>query len=116
MAEVGDIFDGRYTDPNHPDGYRWISFGDQIEDDKRAGSCVGSDTGHDKQEYDLPASASGEDEITVDFSPKGGPADFKGVWDEVAFGIKWSDGNMWPRTDKIDPKWCPEQRKEELLQ
>jgi hypothetical protein len=34
--------------------------------------------------------------ITIDFSPKGGPRDFTGWWDND--GIKFPDGNKWPRT------------------
>merc|ERR1712166_267444 len=37
-------------------------------------------------------------ELTVDFSPKGGPADLRGVYTYVAGGagkITWSDNNIW---------------------
>ena len=32
-------------------------------------------------------------EIFVDFTPKGGPKDLKGVWD--GSGINWPDGSKW---------------------
>jgi hypothetical protein len=37
-----------------------------------------------------------EDKIFVDFSPKGGPRDYKGVFD--GNGIKWSDGKHSPNS------------------
>ena len=41
---IGEVFIGCYTDPNHPAGYRFISFTDTIVDGKRKGTCDGSDT------------------------------------------------------------------------
>ena len=107
-AKVGDVFIGCYTDPNHPDGYRWISFFSTVDKkEARTGECMGSDTGK-VQEYDLPATAMQTDmadQIIVDFSSKGGPSDLAGVWDESVDGITWSDGNSWP---KANPAWCPQ--------
>ena len=95
----GAIFNGCYTDPNHPQGWRWISFTDQYYYIGK-GTVQGSDTGP-TQEWTLPAVAEQGDaapEISVDFSPKGGPADFPGTWSAEKGGIAWSDGNFWPRT------------------
>ena len=35
--------------------------------------------------------------IFVDFSPKGGPKDLLGVFDEVDGGIRWPDKNLWKK-------------------
>lgn len=35
--------------------------------------------------------------IFVDFSPKGGPKDLLGVYNEDLNGIKWPDGNLWTK-------------------
>jgi len=42
--------------------------------------------------WTLSGTISGN-EIVVDFSPKGGPKDLKGVFDRM--GIQWPDGNKW---------------------
>ena len=47
--------------------------------------------------FELPALVYG-DRITVDFSPKGGPSGLTGTL--VADGIKWPDGNKWPKIEK----------------
>jgi hypothetical protein len=39
----------------------------------------------------------------VDFSPKGGPAGFSGVWNETIMGITWEDGNSWPQVNCTVP-------------
>ena len=42
------------------------------------------------------------DTIFVDFSPKGGPADFMGYFEtEGGEGIRWSDGNKWPKVSDL---------------
>ena len=105
-AEEGDIFVGCYTDPNHPQGWRWVSFEEEFDQDgARIGTCDGSDTGP-TQEWSLPATASQSgttDKIVIDFSSKGGPSDLSGVWDAEKVGITWSDGNTWPKTTD---NWC----------
>jgi hypothetical protein len=44
------------------------------------------------KKWTLTGRVSGKN-IYVDFSPKGGPRNLKGVWD--GNGIKWPDGNKW---------------------
>ena len=109
LPRKSDQNDPFKTDPNHPDGYRWISMTSTIDKTgARIGECAGSDTGK-VQEYMLPATAMQTDmadQIIVDFSSKGGPSDLAGVWDESADGITWSDGNTWP---KANPVVCPSQ-------
>ena len=95
------IFEGRYSDPNHPEGFRVISItGDlNTETGLRDGTCVGSDRRSTEIDYTLPAMAGrSQDEsdvIVIDFSPKGGPKDLKGTFE--IDGIRWSDGNKWPK-------------------
>ena len=99
--DVGAIFDGRYTDSNHPDGFRVVSIDGELDPTTqfRAGTCVGSDTNPTVADYTLPARAGknddGTDIIYIDFSPKGGPKDFEGRWDTD--GILFIDGNKWPK-------------------
>ena len=33
----------------------------------------------------------------VDFSPKGGPKDVLGIYDENEDGIRWPDNNLWKK-------------------
>ena len=100
-AMAGSIFDGRYTDPNHPDGYRVISITgeENPETGLSDGTVVGSDTSSTEPDYTLPAMAGrSQDEfdiIFIDFTPKGGPKDFEGTWDND--GILFVDGNKWPK-------------------
>ena len=101
-AEMGDIFIGCYTDPNHPDGYRVITFTQNYNWGYRVGSCDGSDTGK-VQEYSLPAASREDETIEIDFSSKGGPSDLIGTWNHDATGIEWSDGNIWPM---VGDDWC----------
>jgi hypothetical protein len=47
------------------------------------------------KEWNLVGKIQG-DSILVDFTPKGGPKDLKGVYDKgAAPGIIWPDGNKW---------------------
>ena len=102
--EIGEVFNGLYSDPNHLEGYRVITMTDTFENGQRVGTCDGSDTGKIK-EYSLTALAGrdGEkDTIIVDFSAKGGPANLHGSWhkDGESKGIVWSDKNFWTMVDQ----------------
>ena len=47
-------------------------------------------------------------ELSVDFSPKGGPLDLSGIFTAQADGtgeISWTDGNVWTRA-KFPPTFC----------
>eukprot|EP00443_Scrippsiella_acuminata_P133412 CAMPEP_0115757500 /NCGR_PEP_ID=MMETSP0272-20121206/98460_1 /TAXON_ID=71861 /ORGANISM="Scrippsiella trochoidea, Strain CCMP3099" /LENGTH=130 /DNA_ID=CAMNT_0003203025 /DNA_START=211 /DNA_END=604 /DNA_ORIENTATION=- len=92
--EVGAIFVGRYTDKNHPGGYRDIT----LTGNGRAKVVGGGGAGEPKL-YFLQAKVErdgGKDYITIDFRPKGGPFNFKGVWDKD--GITFlKDQNHWPK-------------------
>ena len=87
-------FVGSYSDPNHPGGYRTVSLSDSKIGEFRVASLEGNDA-KDEPLFRLPALVYA-DQMTVDFSAKGGPAALTGVW--VGDGIKWPDGNKWPRT------------------
>lgn len=86
---------GLYTDPRHHNGERGSLAGTRMLSDAEGGAVrvVGTDDG--AAWWALTGAADGEGGLTVDFSPKGGPADLKGA---VSDGkITWPDGNAWSR-------------------
>lgn len=103
-SDVGSVFVGRYTDPNHPGGYREISLLDSWRGDLRLAKVEGGGGRGEPPFFTLKAIVGKRadrrgglvDVITIDFSPKGGPPNFTGVWDED--GITFlRDGNHWPK-------------------
>jgi len=54
------------------------------------------------KEWNLVGKVQG-DNILVDFTPKGGPKDLKGVFDGT--GIEWPDGNKWSLKKQDVPTW-----------
>lgn len=93
---VAHDFTGSYADPNHTNCLREVQM---VSGNMATLSGTDGDPG-------CPADGSGEkwsligkvdeDSIFVDFSPKGGPKDLKGVWEpEPVPGIRWPDGNLW---------------------
>mmetsp|Transcript_4031 Transcript_4031/g.8123 ORF Transcript_4031/g.8123 Transcript_4031/m.8123 type:complete len:218 (+) Transcript_4031:89-742(+) len=104
---VGTIFIGRYTDPNHPGGYREISVTDNWQGDKRFVKIEGGGGRGEPALYNLKGFTQKQpakdgtlvDTITIDFTPKGGPGNFLGVWDKD--GITFvRDNNHWPKSKK----------------
>ena len=96
------VFVGRYSDPNHPGGYREVSvLPGKIGSYKLANVHGGQGKG-EPASYNLPAiivERPDQQQIIIDFSvpPKNGPRDFAGVWDAKAKGIRFvRDGNFWP--------------------
>jgi hypothetical protein len=97
-AGAGFDFTGSYSDPKHPNCKREVVVSGasaKVSGTDGNPGCPASGAGK-------PWSLAGEVKIDrkektllVDFSPKGGPANLKGVWDESAKGIKWPDGNIW---------------------
>lgn len=80
---------GQYDDPNHPGCLRKITVkGDVV-------TIIGSDNIDGSKQWVLQAKEDAPGVMFVDFSPKGGPSDLLGVYNEKADGIKWPDGNMW---------------------
>ena len=103
-------FTGTYDDPNHPDCLR------EIEDNMNGTAKVyGADAaGGEGAECDgstdikwgpLEGTTSWVKDgnslwhkrIVVDFSPKGGPSDLTGQWNQDNFRLDWQDGNYWPK-------------------
>mmetsp|Transcript_24116 Transcript_24116/g.55336 ORF Transcript_24116/g.55336 Transcript_24116/m.55336 type:complete len:175 (-) Transcript_24116:3215-3739(-) len=89
-----------YSDPKHPNCKRIVQvskYGNDFGEAKLAGTdgnpgCPEDGSGN---LWRLNGDIVG-DKITVDFSPKGGPASLKGVWDPTSPpGIRWPDGNKW---------------------
>jgi len=97
-ATEASPFVGRFTDPNHPGGTRDIALSDTKVGMFQLATVVGGGGRGEPASYELPAMVFG-DKITVDFSPKGGPKDLTGVWVDGA-GIRWPDGNTWPKVDR----------------
>ena len=100
--EQGDDSDfiGRYTDPNHPGGIRDITILSSQIGIFRLAKVAGGGGAGEPASYELPALVYG-DRITVDFSPKGGPAGLTGTFTtQKGTGIKWPDGNKWPKVDE----------------
>ena len=85
------VFNGHYNDPNHPGCLRKItSAGKEI-------TIVGSDDLDGSKQWKLTATEDFPGTIFVDFSPKGGPPNLLGVYDERADGIRWPDKNLWSK-------------------
>jgi len=82
------VYVGKYTDPQHPTIPREV-----VLDASQMLKVKGSDDG--QEFWELPASIEGMN-ITIDFSPKGGPASLKGTWDGT--GIVFPDGNKWTKS------------------
>lgn len=109
-ASTGAVFAGRYTDPNHPGGYRQVILLDTWNGEFRDAIVEGGGGRGEPPFFSLKASigkrvldrrrygGTGEpiELITIDFTPKGGPANFPGVWDKD--GITFlGDNNHWPK-------------------
>jgi hypothetical protein len=112
-------FTGSYSDPFHPNCQRSIT----QEMNKMAASTAWSSSspasvltlrGTDGNPgcpsdgsgtpWILTGTAdTGSGSLVVDFSPKGGPANLRGVWEQDAGGgspgIRWPDGNKWTKID-----------------
>ena len=102
---VGSIFVGRYTDPiNHPGGIRDIKLLDTNLAGFRLAEVTGGGGRGEPASFTLPAKVgmldNGNEAITIDFSPKGGPKDFTGVFEINSDGTKGirflRDRNFWP--------------------
>mmetsp|Transcript_25401 Transcript_25401/g.28484 ORF Transcript_25401/g.28484 Transcript_25401/m.28484 type:complete len:163 (-) Transcript_25401:185-673(-) len=88
-------FNHQYTDPTHPNCKRIVVV-------KKDGVAAISGTdgkpgcpedGDGEVWRSVGEVLAGTNNLVVDFSDKGGPAELKGVWD--GDGIQWPDGNKW---------------------
>ena len=92
-AQDAKVFVGSYTDPMHPGGTRTITLQDTKLGPFQLAKITGGGGTGEPASFELPAMISpsprGGDswQITIDFSPKGGPKDFTGYWD--ADGIRF---------------------------
>jgi hypothetical protein len=100
-----DLFSGDYADPFHPYCQRHI----EVVSPTRA-SVTGTDgtPGCPPDGSGRPWALTGilnEEEgtsILIDFTPKGGPKDLKGVWEASPVeGIRFPDGNLWSKKPTI---------------
>ena len=113
QADTGaSVFVGTYTDPMHPGGTRTIFLQNTKLGPYQLARIVGAGGEGEPAKFELPAmiapvpGKSDAWQITIDFSPKGGPKDFTGYWD--ADGIRFpptprqiergnTAGNKWPK-------------------
>lgn len=88
-------FSGSYSDPFHPNCQRVVTvkgLDARISGTDGNPGCPPDGSG---RAWKLQGKVD-NNKILVDFSPKGGPKDLVGVWDEEgSAGILWPDGNKW---------------------
>lgn len=94
-ADVGS-FQGVYSDPKHPKGYRVL-----VSKGKSAANMELSDGEKDSKVFNLPVKVKGSN-LTFDFSPKGGPKDVVGVLASDGKSITFPDGNKWPKLSGVE--------------
>jgi len=102
MAGNAVDFSGSYGDPNHPNCLREVqvvspSLADVTGTDGTPG-CPPDGSG---RKWSLTGKIEG-DSILIDFSPKGGPKNLKGVWEPSPVpGIRFPDGNLWSKKTAV---------------
>ena len=97
------LIGGFYVDPNH-----WKNDGSSagirvagFPNDSADFALTGSDDGkafwrvEGRVEGSVPAGPAGSFNVVANFSSKGGPADFHGVFSASKETITWQDGNVW---------------------
>ncbi|EKX44660.1 hypothetical protein GUITHDRAFT_152936 [Guillardia theta CCMP2712] len=105
LADDSFSFDGSYSDPKHPGCARNVmSKNDNEAEISGVDGNPGCSAGNaDVQKpWRLNGKVDGK-KIFVDFSPKGGPKDLLGNWEDD--GIRWPDNNKWTKiTQKTYPQ------------
>lgn len=96
-AEPPAVWAGRYSDPNHPRGYREVSLKGS------ALTIVGRDE-PDGAKWTLSATANGAS-AKIDFSPKGGPKDLGATLAADSSSIRFPDGNVWTKLSPWDGRY-----------
>jgi hypothetical protein len=101
-ASVIDVA-GSYSDPKHPNCERVIvSNAETPSEFTLTGTdgnpaCTADGTG--LKTFRLVGKVDKDANVYVDFSPKGGPKDLKGLFDPSRRAILWPDGNVWSLKD-----------------
>jgi hypothetical protein len=97
-ATVVDVA-GSYSDPKHPNCERVVVTNtDSPSEFTLTGTdgnpaCAADGTG--LTTFKLFGKVDEDANVYVDFSPKGGPKDLKGLFDSKQRAILWPDGNVW---------------------
>jgi hypothetical protein len=90
---------GSYNDPNHPNCQRLIEVkeGNTYEFSLTGtdGNPACSPDGVGDKKFQLFGKVDNDSNVYVDFSPKGGPKDLKGLFNADKRAIQWPDGNVW---------------------
>ena len=102
-SSAPSVFVGEYADPKHPGCLRSIVVGDDAGattlDVKGTDGTPGCANGEKQRPWSLTGDIvkvpSKQDEILIDFSPKGGPKNLLGKW--TGTGILFPDGNEWKK-------------------
>ena len=110
-SRCDSIFAGTFTDPiNHPGGVREITLNadgmggrDATVLGRRLATVAGGGGRGEPERFRLEALVDGDDGgITIDFTPKGGPDNFKGVYEKKEDGTEGirflRDKNFWPKS------------------
>mmetsp|Transcript_24076 Transcript_24076/g.45755 ORF Transcript_24076/g.45755 Transcript_24076/m.45755 type:complete len:174 (+) Transcript_24076:85-606(+) len=93
------VIAGYYSDPNHPHCKRIIEVAGNIASLTGTDGNPGCPPDGSGEAWTLVGKVNGNT-IEVDFSPKGGPPDLKGVYAATdPAGINWPDGNKWTKID-----------------
>eukprot|EP00525_Craspedostauros_australis_P011693 CAMPEP_0198118180 /NCGR_PEP_ID=MMETSP1442-20131203/20675_1 /TAXON_ID= /ORGANISM="Craspedostauros australis, Strain CCMP3328" /LENGTH=148 /DNA_ID=CAMNT_0043776397 /DNA_START=67 /DNA_END=513 /DNA_ORIENTATION=- len=98
VADAHD-FTGSYADVKHPNCKREVVVEGNVATLKGTDGTPGCPADGSGRAWNLPGKIDG-DSIFVDFSPKGGPKDLKGLWEPSPEpGIRWPDNNLWRLKD-----------------
>eukprot|EP00746_Dinoflagellata_sp_MGD_P163413 gnl/MRDRNA2_/MRDRNA2_91436_c0_seq1.p1 gnl/MRDRNA2_/MRDRNA2_91436_c0~~gnl/MRDRNA2_/MRDRNA2_91436_c0_seq1.p1 ORF type:complete len:242 (+),score=31.42 gnl/MRDRNA2_/MRDRNA2_91436_c0_seq1:71-796(+) len=104
---------GFYTDPNHykPGGFAGTRMVSDSYGNKEGGvlRVMGSDDGTHFWTVFGHYQDKTEGKFGVDFSPKGGPADLAGTFDQMKQRLVWPDGNSWTKVSAArgdSAAWC----------
>lgn len=91
------VFNGKYSDPNHPGCLRGIERVRSTTKAKVFGEdgTPGCQAGQETKKWELEGELRGENEILIDFSKKGGPKNLLGKW--TGSGVLFPDGNTWSK-------------------
>eukprot|EP00930_Biecheleria_cincta_P082157 TRINITY_DN7181_c0_g1_i2.p1 TRINITY_DN7181_c0_g1~~TRINITY_DN7181_c0_g1_i2.p1 ORF type:complete len:204 (-),score=41.68 TRINITY_DN7181_c0_g1_i2:196-729(-) len=90
---------GSYDDPLHPYCKRKVIVANEVSKTLLINAADGASTksckGKEVKKWSAVARVTSDNEMVVDFSEKGGPADVLAKWDEN--GIVFPDGNKWTK-------------------